>query len=137
MLVHHRRLNAWVPPGGHVDPGELPHQTAAREVLEETGVAIEVLQTDPGFENEDPQAFLPPQPLFVQCVTAKEDGLLNYHFDLVYLCRPQKKTLSARSGPDDEVLCARWVRVDQLHTLALATNVRSSIELAMKKIERL
>jgi 8-oxo-dGTP pyrophosphatase MutT (NUDIX family) len=40
LLVHHRTLDRWLGPGGHVDPGDASVMAAAeREVLEETGVA--------------------------------------------------------------------------------------------------
>ncbi len=39
VLHRHRNLDRWMPPGGHVDPGELPPQSAVRETLEETGIA--------------------------------------------------------------------------------------------------
>ncbi|MBV8780333.1 MAG: NUDIX domain-containing protein [Phycisphaerae bacterium] len=40
LLVHHRSLDRWLQPGGHLDAGELPPQAARREVLEETGVNL-------------------------------------------------------------------------------------------------
>jgi 8-oxo-dGTP pyrophosphatase MutT (NUDIX family) len=39
ILLRHRRLGIWVQPGGHVDVGEGPEETALRETLEETGLA--------------------------------------------------------------------------------------------------
>jgi len=39
VLLHkHKRLGLWLQPGGHIDPGELPWQGAAREAVEETGL---------------------------------------------------------------------------------------------------
>lgn len=34
--------DAWVPPGGKLEPREPAHQCAAREVLEESGLAVEM-----------------------------------------------------------------------------------------------
>lgn len=41
VLLHlHRRLDRWLQPGGHIDPGERPEDAAVRETVEETGVAV-------------------------------------------------------------------------------------------------
>jgi 8-oxo-dGTP pyrophosphatase MutT (NUDIX family) len=37
-LHRHKRLGRWLQPGGHVDPGETPADTAVRETREETGL---------------------------------------------------------------------------------------------------
>jgi 8-oxo-dGTP pyrophosphatase MutT (NUDIX family) len=42
LLVHHRRLERWLQPGGHIEPDDATMIAAARrEVLEETGVAVD------------------------------------------------------------------------------------------------
>ena len=44
-LVHHRKLNRWLQPGGHFEPSDdgSPVRAALREVLEETGCAGELI----------------------------------------------------------------------------------------------
>jgi 8-oxo-dGTP diphosphatase len=42
VLVKHR-WRAWVPPGGEVERGETPREGAARELLEETGLRVDLL----------------------------------------------------------------------------------------------
>lgn len=39
LLHRHKRLGIWLQPGGHVDAGEAPWETATRETAEETGIA--------------------------------------------------------------------------------------------------
>lgn len=38
LLVRHRRLGAWLPVGGELEPGETPLEAARRELSEETGL---------------------------------------------------------------------------------------------------
>lgn len=40
LLVHHKKNNKWLPPGGHIEWNENPIQAAIREVKEETGLDI-------------------------------------------------------------------------------------------------
>jgi 8-oxo-dGTP pyrophosphatase MutT (NUDIX family) len=38
LLIHHKKLNRWLQPGGHADGDENIYQVALREAQEETGV---------------------------------------------------------------------------------------------------
>ncbi len=87
LLVNHRRIGAWVPPGGHVEEFELPHQTVVREIVEETGVVVEVLGDRVPAESH-PDAIFLSSPLYMQRVSAIERGEEFYHIDLAFLCRP-------------------------------------------------
>src|SRR5688572_115523 len=40
LLVKHKKLGFWLTPGGHLEPGEMPHQAAEREFWEETSVKV-------------------------------------------------------------------------------------------------
>ncbi|MCU1398863.1 MAG: putative hydrolase [Acidimicrobiales bacterium] len=43
VVLHlHKRLQLWLQPGGHIDPGETPWDAAKREAEEETGLAVEL-----------------------------------------------------------------------------------------------
>ncbi|WP_271009912.1 NUDIX hydrolase [Paucibacter sp. B51] len=40
LLVDHKNAQLWLPPGGHVEPGEHPRDTVRRELQEELGIAL-------------------------------------------------------------------------------------------------
>jgi 8-oxo-dGTP diphosphatase len=40
LLVDHRNAGLWLPNGGHVEPGEHPRATVARELVEELGLEL-------------------------------------------------------------------------------------------------
>jgi 8-oxo-dGTP pyrophosphatase MutT (NUDIX family) len=57
LLHEHEKLGMWLPPGGHIDRDEQPHEAALRETYEETGLEPELVAevTDYAFETpEDP-----------------------------------------------------------------------------------
>lgn len=47
LLVDHKKAELWLPPGGHVDPGEDPKETVRREAKEELGMDVEFLFHEP------------------------------------------------------------------------------------------
>ena len=49
LLVDHINAGLWLPPGGHVEPGEHPRDTATREVAEELGLTAAAVSAEPLF----------------------------------------------------------------------------------------
>ena len=47
LLVDHKKAELWLPPGGHVDPGEDPKETVRREAKEELGIEAEFFSDKP------------------------------------------------------------------------------------------
>jgi ADP-ribose pyrophosphatase YjhB (NUDIX family) len=121
LLVHHPRLKAWVPPGGHIEPNELPDEAAVREVLEETGVPVEIRE-----------------PLCIHQVKAFENGEHVYHIDIVYLCQVVAgaacdSTSMPQVKVEDGIPEASWVKLEQLESLNIAANVSEIVQLAYSK----
>jgi len=143
LLVHHRRIQAWLPPGGHIEDFEMPHEAAAREIFEETGVEVEMLG-DRLPQTGDPDAFFLAQPLCLHAVRARENGEDVYHLDIAYLCVPRGFIPGEPAAPGalpdlkvgEDVKEARWVRLSDLDRWNLAKNVREAVALALTALAR-
>jgi 8-oxo-dGTP pyrophosphatase MutT (NUDIX family) len=86
LLHRHRKLGLWLPPGGHIEEGELPDEAAAREVWEETGLRVELV----GERREDVTDPLQlHRPAGVQL---ENIGPGHQHIDLIYFARPAGST---------------------------------------------
>lgn len=84
-LHEHGRLGIRIPPGGHVDRDELPHEAGKREVAEEIGLEPTLLGKAP--EVPAPDGFALPTPRYQLCydINVHEDGSVGHqHIDHVY-----------------------------------------------------
>ena len=86
VLLHwHRKLGMWLPPGGHIEPDELPDAAALRETLEETGVAIQLVG-ERGLDRDvptEPRQLVRPAGIQLEDITPDHQ-----HIDLVYFAVP-------------------------------------------------
>jgi 8-oxo-dGTP pyrophosphatase MutT (NUDIX family) len=80
LLLHHRKLDKWLPPGGHIDPHELPDLAALREVEEETGLRVALL--DPGAQLGTVRRLAQPLCMLLETITPEHE-----HIDLIYVAR--------------------------------------------------
>jgi 8-oxo-dGTP pyrophosphatase MutT (NUDIX family) len=88
LLHWHKKLQIWLPPGGHIDPDEDPVQAVVREVLEETGIAAEVVphESEHAFSNLPQLAS--PLSIIVADVGAAADEPAHQHIDMCYALQP-------------------------------------------------
>jgi 8-oxo-dGTP pyrophosphatase MutT (NUDIX family) len=100
LLVDHRLAQMWLPTGGHVEPGEHPRETVARELREELGREARIAAE---------------RPLFL--TVTETVGLTAGHTDVslwyvVELSRDQPVT-----GRCDEFREARWFSIEKAAVL--------------------
>src|SRR5215471_717269 len=109
LLIHHRRLDKWLPLGGHIELDEDPEQAALREALEESGLEVELLGERPPTTGHGTRALIAPRFLDIHRITSTHE-----HIGLIYWARPRngKVTLSPAEHHD-----IRWCSNDELDQL--------------------
>lgn len=86
VLLHlHRKLQLWLPPGGHIDPNELPDDGAIREVMEEAGIRVRLLDDGDGPIDRPGQPRRLVRPAGIQLESIQKD---HEHIDLIYFAVP-------------------------------------------------
>lgn len=114
--LHWHRLGLWLPPGGHIEANEDPIQAVRREVLEETGIEVDVLG-DPPIDPSYPPQLAPPVTIGVYDVS-RDSGTstAHQHIDFVYFTRP------VRGARLDLPTTDGWAWVDEV-TLTESTEL--------------
>jgi ADP-ribose pyrophosphatase YjhB (NUDIX family) len=103
----------WSLPGGAVELGETLEEAVCREVLEETGLAVEPAAIVQAFDR----------------ISRDAEGRVRYHYVLVdFLCRVTGGSLACASDASE----ARWAGLDELDGLTLLTVeiIRKAVQMA-------
>jgi len=100
LLIHHKKLNLWLQPGGHYDTADRTIiETARRETIEETGLKSVILLSKKLFD------------LDVHLIPERKDIPAHYHYDFRFLFKAQDQSLN----PDfAEVNAIKWVPLKQV-----------------------
>ncbi|MBA2443666.1 MAG: NUDIX domain-containing protein [Rubrobacter sp.] len=126
VLLHwHGKLGMWLPPGGHIELGELPDAAAAREVLEEAGVAVE-LAGERREDVDDPVQLRRPAGVQLEHI-----GPGHEHIDLIYFARPTATTEISGEYTADRV---GWYGPEDWPRMQVNAEVRGWCERALHEL---
>ena len=114
LLIHHRKLDKWLPLGGHIELDEDPEQAALREAKEESGLDVELLGERPPTTSPGTRALIAPRFLDIHRISESHE-----HIGMIYWARPKL----GGSTPAAELAIAeqhdiRWCSREELEQLS-------------------
>jgi 8-oxo-dGTP pyrophosphatase MutT (NUDIX family) len=89
LLIHHRRLNKWLPLGGHIELDEDPEIAALREAREESGFEVELIGERPPTTEPGTRALIAPRFLDIHKITDT-----HRHIGMIYWARPKSGAMA-------------------------------------------
>jgi len=132
-LHEHERLGLWLPPGGHVDRDELPHETAAREVREETGLDPALLLDAPAIETDVVRSLPQPAHLLLEDIHEYDDGTVGHqHVDFVYFASVPSREVRPAGDGERSAEHWEWFTAAELRAADLGSEV---VEIGTEAIE--
>lgn len=109
LLIHHRRLNQWLPLGGHIELDEDPEQAALREAREESGLDVELLGERAPTTSPGTRALITPRFLDIHRITETHE-----HIGLLYWARPRSGSVQLSPDEHHDI---RWCSSAELDAL--------------------
>jgi 8-oxo-dGTP pyrophosphatase MutT (NUDIX family) len=102
LLVHHKKLNRWLQPGGHADGNPDVYEVAEQEAREETG--LQTLESDRSVFDID-----------VHLIPARKSDPAHYHYDVRFKFTASPEDSIQISAESNAI---RWISLDQLNDYA-------------------
>jgi len=115
LLIFHRKLKKWLPPGGHIDANETPPEAARREALEETGLEIELIPQENLWINRwNANSFERPYLCLLEEIPQVGNQAAHQHMDFIYIGRPKSSQLTQNH---EETAGLHWFTVEEIESL--------------------
>jgi 8-oxo-dGTP pyrophosphatase MutT (NUDIX family) len=119
LLIHHRKLDKWLPLGGHIELDEDPEQAALREAKEESGLDVELLGERPPTTSPGTRGLIAPRFLDIHRITDTHE-----HIGMIYWARLKHEPTPDPSKEGNKLALAadehhdiRWCSVADMETL--------------------
>ncbi|WP_238917704.1 NUDIX domain-containing protein [Clostridium sp. YIM B02555] len=107
VLLHlHKKHNSIFPLGGHMQPEELPHETAIREVYEESGLKIELYNDEDQLELGRVRQLHRPINVLLENI-----GHTVENIDFIYFAKTDEEMLKPQDGESNEFY---WMSKDEI-----------------------
>ncbi|MBT4937442.1 NUDIX domain-containing protein [Candidatus Peregrinibacteria bacterium] len=125
LLLKHKKLKSWLPPGGHLEENEMPHEGAKREAKEETGLDIEIISSrninipKSKFSQEIPRPHL----CLEEIIPEHKEVAEHRHIDFVFLAKA--KNLKLLKSPEEELRWFDYAAIEKLSSEEIFEDCRA------------
>lgn len=109
LVIHHRRLERWLPLGGHIELDEDPEVAALREAKEESGLDVALVGERPPTTGPGTRALIAPRFLDIHRINDTHE-----HIGMIYWARPVGGDLQRAEEEHHDI---RWCTSAELDTL--------------------
>ena len=109
LVIHHRKLDRWLPLGGHIELDEDPEQAALRETREESGLDVELLGERPPTTGPGTRALIGPRYLDIHRISDTHE-----HIGMIYFARPKGGQVTLAQAEHHDI---KWCTAEQLESL--------------------
>lgn len=109
LIIHHRKLDKWLPLGGHIELDEDPEQAALREAKEESGFDVELIGERPPTTGPGTRALIAPRFLDIHRISDTHE-----HIGMIYWARPKEGAMTLASEEHHDI---RWCSAEELESL--------------------
>lgn len=132
LLIFHRKLKKWLPPGGHLEPNETPPEAARREAREETGLEVSLLlQENVWVERWNASSFARPYLCLLEEIPAFGDKPAHQHIDFVYVATPAGGQENCHTG---EVDAMRWFTLEEIEAMVSDKDIFAETQQVIRQI---
>ncbi len=107
LLLWHKRLQRWMPPGGHVDDNETPEDAAKRECKEETNLDVEIIGDDQadlfGSNKSEGRMLKKPIAMLLEEIPAcpERNEPAHQHMDFLFIAKPIDESQAIRIAEEE------------------------------------
>jgi len=124
LLIYHKQIREWFPPGGHIDRDELPCDAAVREVREETGLDVEIIAP----RSRIGRVEVLRRPEYILLEQIRPD---HQHIDLIYFARVIGGRLEIAESEAD---AHRWCDLQDLDDAEIPEDIRRLGKIAIRRV---
>lgn len=130
LLVHHKKYNEWLPIGGHIDLDEDPDQALDKEIREECGLRVRILNTAPAIAHRHVKPLRTPSFMDVHRISDTHK-----HIALVYFAKASSDRARLHTREHREL---GWFTARELDSrrLKLTRSIRFYCRQALAAAER-